>query len=35
MRAAMDDVGFAPEADKVLWDYLTVAAEMLVNTPEP
>jgi hemoglobin len=34
MRAAMDDVGFAPEADKVLWDYLTVAAEMLVNTPE-
>jgi hemoglobin len=35
MRAAMDHVGFAPEADKVLWDYLTVAAEMLVNTPEP
>ena len=34
MRAAMDDVGFAPEADKVLWDYLTVAAEMLVNAPD-
>ena len=34
MRAAMDDVGLAPEADKVLWDYLTVAAEMLVNTPD-
>ena len=34
MRAAMDEVGFAPEADKVLWDYLTVAADMLVNTPD-
>ena len=34
MRAAMDDVGFAPEADKVLWDYVTVAAEMLVNAPD-
>jgi len=33
MRAAMDEVGFAPEADRVLWDYLTVAAEMLVNSP--
>jgi hemoglobin len=32
MRAAMDEVGFAPEADKVLWDYLTVAADMLINT---
>lgn len=32
MRAAMDEIGFAPEADKVLWDYLTVAADMLVNT---
>jgi hemoglobin len=34
MRAAMDEVGFAPAADKVLWDYLTVAADMLVNTPD-
>ena len=34
MRAAMDDVGFAPEADKVLWDYLIVAADMLVNAPD-
>ena len=34
MRAAMDEVGLAPEADQVLWDYLTVAAEMLVNTPD-
>jgi hemoglobin len=34
MRAAMDEVGFAPAADKVLWDYLMVAADMLVNTPD-
>ena len=34
MRAAMDEVGFAPAADKVLWDYLTVAADMLVNAPD-
>ena len=34
MRAALDEVGLAPAADKVLWDYLTVAADMLVNTPE-
>jgi hemoglobin len=34
MRAALDEVALAPEADKVLWDYLTVAADMLVNTPE-
>ena len=33
MRAAMDEIGLAPAADKVLWDYLTVAADMLVNTP--
>jgi hemoglobin len=32
MRAALDDVGLAPEADRVLWDYLVVAADMLVNT---
>ena len=34
MRAAMDEVRFAPAADKVLWDYLTVAADMLVNAPD-
>jgi hemoglobin len=34
MRLAMDEVGLAPAADKVLWDYMTVAADMLVNTPE-
>ena len=32
MRAALDDVGLQPEADRVLWDYLTTAAETLVNT---
>jgi hemoglobin len=34
MRAAMDEIGLAPAADKVLWDYLTVAADMLVNAPD-
>jgi hemoglobin len=32
MRAALDEIGLPAEADTVLWDYLTVAAEMLVNT---
>jgi hemoglobin len=32
MRAAMDDVGLAPEADQVLWRYLQDAAAMLVNS---
>jgi hemoglobin len=32
MRAALDDVELAPEADRVLWDYLITAADMLVNT---
>ena len=32
MRAALDEVGLAPEADQVLWDYLKVAADMLINT---
>ena len=31
MRAALDDVALAPEAERVLWDYLTSAAETLVN----
>jgi hemoglobin len=34
MRAAIDEIGLAPEADRVLWDYLTVAADMLVNTED-
>ena len=33
MRAALDDLGLPASADKVLWDYLTVAADMLVNSP--
>lgn len=32
MRAALDDLELAPEADRVLWDYLITAADMLVNT---
>ncbi|HET7531273.1 MAG TPA: globin [Mycobacteriales bacterium] len=32
MRAALDEIGLHPEADRVLWDYLTTAAQMLVNT---
>jgi hemoglobin len=32
MRAALDDVALAPEADAELWDYLVTAAAMLVNT---
>ena len=32
MRAALDEIGLAPEADRVLWDYLTTAADMLINT---
>jgi hemoglobin len=31
MRAALDDLALAAEADRVLWDYLTTAADMLVN----
>jgi hemoglobin len=33
MRAALDEIALAPAADKVLWDYLTVAADSLVNAP--
>jgi hemoglobin len=31
MRAAMDELRLAPDADRILWDYLRTAAEMLVN----
>ncbi|MDT7802184.1 MAG: hemoglobin [Actinomycetota bacterium] len=33
MRSALDEVALPPEAERVLWDYLVVAADMLVNTP--
>jgi hemoglobin len=32
MRAALDDIALAPEADAELWGYLVNAAGMLVNT---
>jgi len=31
MRAALDEIGLHPEADRVLWDYLKTAAQMIVN----
>ena len=31
MREALDEIGLHPEADRVLWDYLKTAAQMLVN----
>jgi hemoglobin len=34
MQAALDDVELPPEARRVLWDYLTTAADMLVNTQD-
>jgi hemoglobin len=32
MRASLDEAGLPAEADRVLWDYLTTAADMLVNS---
>lgn len=32
MRAALDDVGLASDADQVMWTYLVNAANALVNT---
>ena len=34
MRAAMDDVALPQEADTMLWDYLVMAANSLVNAPD-
>ena len=34
MREALDEIKLAPEAERVLWDYLTVAADMLINTED-
>lgn len=33
MRAALDEIGLAPELDTQLWDYLVMAAHSLVNAP--
>lgn len=33
MRAAVDDLGLAPEHERQLWDYLVYAAATMVNTP--
>ncbi len=33
MAAAIDEVGLAPRPRQVLWDYLTMAADSLVNAP--
>ena len=32
MRAALDDVGLAEEADQIIWAYLRQAADVLVNS---
>jgi hemoglobin len=34
MRVALDELGLAPEAERLLWDYLVRAADSMVNTPE-
>jgi hemoglobin len=33
MRAAVDELELHPDAEKLLWDYLVMAAGSLVNTP--
>jgi len=33
-RAALDEVGLTPEQDEQFWDYVTHAAQFMVNTPE-
>jgi hemoglobin len=32
MRAALDDVGLAADADEVIWTYLVKAANALINS---
>ena len=34
MRDAVDSLQLDPDLDKILWDYLTMAAHSLVNRPE-
>ncbi len=33
-RAAMDEIGLTPEQDAKLWDYVTHAAQFMINTLE-
>ena len=33
MRVALDELGLHPDAERLLWDYLVMAAGSLVNTP--
>jgi hemoglobin len=32
MRASLDDLELGPDADRIMWDYLVTAADMLINT---
>jgi hemoglobin len=34
MRAAVDSLDLHPDAEKLLWDYLVMAADSLVNSPD-
>lgn len=34
MRAALDELALPPEAERMLWSYLVMAADSLVNTLE-
>jgi hemoglobin len=34
MRSSMDELGLPAELDRVLWDYLQMAANSLVNRPQ-
>jgi hemoglobin len=34
MRDAVDSLDLHPDADKLLWDYLVMAADSLVNSPD-
>jgi hemoglobin len=33
MREALDDLGLPEQADRMLWDYFTMAAQSMVNAP--
>src|SRR6266508_1454499 len=35
MRAALDEVGLAPDRDQEIWTYFVMAAHTMVNTDEP
>jgi hemoglobin len=34
MRAAVDSLDLHPDAEKLLWDYLVMAADSLINSPD-